>query len=372
MRILIVSASAGAGHTRAAEALEAAARARHPRAEVLHVDVLDYAGRAYKKAYVGSYLSMVNRAPALWGYLYGATDRVRERSADKFLRFFDRLEFDAFRRFLKELSPDLLLATHFLPAQLLAHARKRGRERFPLGLVVTDFDVHAFWVQETVDRVFVATEELAEVLSGRGIPRARIAATGIPVHPVFAAEPPREEIRERLGLDARVPTVLVMGGGAGVGSMREAVEGVLACAPVQVLAVAGKNAPLKDELERLPRPPGGVLKVFGFVRTIEELMGVADLAVTKSGGLTTSECLALGVPMVVRDPIPGQEERNCDFLLESGAGVRANGPDSLRYKLRSLIADRARLERMRCAARAAGRPHAADRIVEAMLPMIRA
>jgi processive 1,2-diacylglycerol beta-glucosyltransferase len=133
-----------------------------------------------------------------------------------------------------------------------------------------------------------------------------------------------------------------------------------------VIAVAGKNAALKVELEALPLPRGAVLRVFGFVTTIEELMGVADLAVTKSGGLTTSECLALGLPMLVRDPIPGQEERNCDFLLEAGAGLRANGPDSLRYKLRTLLADRPRLARMREAARRVGRPDAADRIVETM------
>ena len=137
-----------------------------------------------------------------------------------------------------------------------------------------------------------------------------------------------------------VPVVLVTSGGAGVGAFEEAVQVVLECGPVQVLAVAGRNGAeaLRKRLAALPVPAGSSLHPFGFVSTIEELMAAADLAVAKSGGLTTSECLALGLPMVVRDPIPGQEERNADFILEAGAGVKAHGLASLRFKVAELLA----------------------------------
>lgn len=364
-RLLLLSASAGAGHVRAAQALEEAARARFPRGEVVHLDVLDLVGKAYRKAYAGSFLAMVNHSPALWGALYEAGDAGREgRVRERFVRFYDRLEFATFRKAVRGVGPDAVLSTHFLPAQVLSPYRRRGRDLFPLGLVVTDFDVHAFWVQPTADRYYVATEELAAVLALRGIEPERIAVTGIPIAAAFAAPRDRAALRAGLGIPAGLPAVLVMAGGAGVGAMRETVEAALAGPPVAVLAVAGKNAALKEEVERLPVPRGSVVRAFGFVETIADLMATADVAVTKSGGLTTSECLAMGLPMLVRDPIPGQEERNADFVVESGAGLRAQGPYRLRYRLASLLADPDRLRRMREAARAVGRPGAAAAVVD--------
>lgn len=368
MRVLIVSASAGAGHVRAAEALEEAARDLHPGAEVHTVDVLAFTGAAYRRMYGAGYLKLVNRVPALWGALYRASDVVRrQRVQDRFVRAFDMVEFAAFRAFVRELAPDAMLATHFLPCQVLAPYRAEGRDAFPLGVALTDYDAHAFWVQPTADRFFVASDEVREVLAGRGIDRGRIVVTGIPVRRAFAAPHDREALRAKHGLAPDVPVVLVTAGGAGVGAFEATVETVLSGPPVQVLAMAGRNEALRRRLQALPVPSGSALLPFGFVEAMDELMAAADLMVAKSGGLTTAEALALGVPMIVRDPIPGQEERNADYLLEAGAGVKASGLDSLRYKLRTLLTDPARLARMRDAALAVARPHAALDIVAAML-----
>jgi processive 1,2-diacylglycerol beta-glucosyltransferase len=366
VRVLLLSVAAGAGHTRAAQALEAWTRALRPDAEVTHVDVLDFTAKAYKKAYVASFIEMVDHAPALWGYLYAKSDERRaEGVREKFIRFFDKLEFQKFRKFVREFRADAVVATHFLPSQVFGGNRKKGRDLFKLGVVVTDFDVHAFWTDPTADRVFVATGELRARLSARGVPSDRIEVTGIPITPAFAKAHDRARLREGLRLDGR-PVVLVMAGGAGVGAMEEGVGAVLSVPGVQVLAVAGRNQELKERLEKRPVPKGSSLTVFGFVDFIDELMAISDVAVTKSGGLTTSECLASGLAMVVRDPIPGQEERNADYLLEEGAGLKAHGLDSLRYKLEALLTDRPRLERMRENARRAGRPEAARAILESM------
>jgi processive 1,2-diacylglycerol beta-glucosyltransferase len=373
LRLLVLSASAGAGHTRAGEALAAAARTADPAADVRHEDTLDLAESLYKKAYAGSFLQMVNHAPGLWGHFYQASDRPasERRAREKLVRFFDRLEFKRFRRFLSDFAPDAVLATHFLPCQVLAPYRRRGRYAFPLGVAVTDFDVHAFWVQPTADRYFVGSEELAFRLAVRGIEARRITSTGIPIDPGFARPRDRSALRRSLGISPGTPAVLVMGGGAGVGSLGEAVRTVLGCGRVHVLAVAGRNAALQRSLEAMRVPPEALLSVFGFVETIGDLMAAADLAVTKSGGLTTAECLAMGLPMVVRDPIPGQEERNCDFVLEAGAAVKAEGLDALAYKVNRVFADPARLLQMRQAARAAGRPDAAAAVVTAMFEIAR-
>src|SRR5262249_28386517 len=158
----------------------------------------------YRKGYVQSYLEMVNRAPELWGYLYRSSDHPPRRGGQsRFVRFFDRLEFARFRRFVRDFDADAVLATHFLPCQVFAPYLRRGRDSFPLGLVLTDFDAHAFWVQPTADRFFVATEELAAVLAGRGIPRQKISVTGIPVMPAFARRHDREALRTRFQLSRK-------------------------------------------------------------------------------------------------------------------------------------------------------------------------
>jgi processive 1,2-diacylglycerol beta-glucosyltransferase len=214
-----------------------------------------------------------------------------------------------------------------------------------------------------LDLIFVATEELAAILAGRGVDEKKIVVAGIPIVPAFAAPLDRPRLRARFGIAGDAPAVLAMGGGSGVGSMREAVEAALGAGRVHVLAVAGRNPALEKRLREIHAPEGAVLTVLGFVTNMHELMAVSDLAVTKSGGLTTAECLASGLPMVIRDPIPGQEERNCDFVLEAGAGVRTHGPVSLRYKLKALLSNPGRLARMKEAASAAGRPRAAEEIL---------
>ncbi|MFI5119214.1 MAG: glycosyltransferase, partial [Thermoanaerobaculia bacterium] len=261
---------------------------------------------------------------------------------------------------------DVVLATHFLAAQVLP-PKERRKIPFRLGLVVTDFDVHAFWVQPDADVTLVATEELRAILCGRGVDGKRIAVTGIPIMPAFAARHDRRRLRAAFGIAEEAPAVVVMGGGSGVGSMREAVEAALGAGRAHVLAVAGRNTALERKLREAEVPKGAALSVFGFVTNMHDLMAAADLAVTKSGGLTTAECLASALPMVIRDPIPGQEERNADFVLEAGAGVKAHGPDSLRFKLESLLSNPARLARMKEAARAAGRPRAAGEILSLVL-----
>jgi len=364
-RLLVLSVSAGAGHTRAAQALAAAARDRGARVE--HTDILEFTTPLYRRAYADGYLQMVQRAPQLWGYLYRASDRrKRPRPAPAFVRLFDRLEFGAFRRFVRSFRPDAVVTTHFLACQVFAPYRKRGRDRFPLGVCLTDFDAHAFWVQPTADRFFVATEEVAAVLAGRGIARSKIAVTGIPIAAAFARRHARIGARRGLGLTGNRPVVLVLSGGAGVGAFAEAVRAVFGFGPVQILAVAGRNERLRRRLAALRPPRGSTLRVFGFVEDIASVMAAADLAVGKSGGLTVSECLAMGLPLVAFNPIPGQEERNADFLLEAGAGVKALGTASLAYKIGELLSDRVRRGRMRRAARQAARPRAADDIIEKM------
>lgn len=363
-RLLILSVRAGAGHTKVAEALEEAAKSRWPKAQVKHVDILDFTGSIYREGYVQSYLEMVNHAPELWGYLYRASDhRPRHGIQEKIVRLFDRLEFARFRRFVRDYRPDAVLSTHFLAAQVFAPYRRRGRYRFPLALVITDFDVHAYWIQPTADRFFVATAELAARLSEQGIASKRVSETGIPVRSAFTRRRNRARERKRLGLKDGRPVVLLMCGGSAE-SLTETASRVLAAGRVQVLAVAGRNPKAQDAFRSVRVPRQSSLRALGFVEDMASLMAASDVYVGKSGGSTTAECLAMGLPMIVCDPIPGQEERNCDYLLEAGAAVKAYGPASVAFKLASLLSDPARLRQMRSAALQAARPDAASSVLE--------
>ena len=273
------------------------------------------------------------------------------------------------RRFVREFDPDAVICTHYVAADVLAHMRRRGRLRAPVTVVITDYDIHTMWVQAGVDRYCVATEEMAHALHAKGIGEAAVQVTGIPIMPVFAESyPERPVMRRRLGLNPDRVTVMVSAGGFGMVKLDRVVK-ILSeeIREAQFLAMAGGNRSLLESVRRVGESCDGRVAPFPFVDNMHELMAASDLIVTKPGGLTSSECLAMGLPMVIVQPIPGQEERNADFLLESGVAVKANSLAQLAFKVRRLLDQPERLESMRATARAVARPNAAADIAEAVV-----
>lgn len=369
-KVLILSVTAGAGHLRAAQALEEAFRERYPQVEVVHLDALKYTNAAFRKGFSEGYEKLIKTLPSVWGMIY---ERLEERptrsSTTRFVARFDRLNAGRLRKAVRDFAPDAIVCTHFLPAEVFGAARRKGKLAAPIGVALTDYDIHAMWVQEGVDNYFVATEEMANAMRLRGIPGANVHVTGIPILPIFTKRfPERSAMRQRMGLRPTSPTVLISAGGFGMMRVDEVV-GLLAerIPDIQLLAVAGKNQRLQAQLERVAsRYPGKILP-FGFVTNMHELMAASDFAVAKSGGLTTSECLALGLPMVVFKPIPGQEERNATYLLEQGVGVWAQTAAHLVFKVEQLLKNPERLACMREAARRIARPDAAYRITDLVM-----
>ena len=363
MKILILSVSAGAGHVRAAEAVRLAATAAGHQAE--HVDVMDLVPRLFRRVYCDSYLRLIERHPALWGYLYHSSDKARPDSTlTKLRRLVEGLNTRQLVKKVVTEAPDLVICTHFLPAQLLAKLRKNAVVAMPTWVVVTDFDVHLLWVHQGLSGYCVADEEVAWRIRERGIGATPVHCTGIPIMPVFARKPDRAECARELGIDPLRTTVLLMGGGGGVGGLDSVAERMLTVpGDAQLIACGGRNAELLYKLEVMARSHPGRLLPLGFTTTPERLMATADLAVSKPGGLTTAECLAMGLPMLVVSPIPGQEERNADFLLEHGAALKAHDLAGLAYRAQGLLANPARLAAMSAAAARLGRPQAATAIV---------
>lgn len=369
-RILIVSASAGAGHVRAAQAVEVAFREGSPDVEVKNIDFLDLANGLMRWSYRRAYNYLTTSAPGLWGRLYRLTDSDKKQNLlGRFGSFLERLNSRPLKELVKDYDPDAVIATHFLPCEALGPLRRKGALRATLNVVVTDFGIHSVWIAEKADTYFVAGEQTARELAARGVSDAKVFVSGIPIMPVFAKEfPPRGKMRRKLGIRVEPVTVLVASGGFGLMPADKAVEAILDAAPeAQVLAVAGRNRVLQAALESLSTRRPGQVVAYGFVNNMHELMAASDLTVAKSGGLTTSECLAMGLPIIVTNPIPGQEERNADFLIRSGAAVLAAGPSQIAAEVKRLLGAPAALDSMRRAASAVARPDSAATVAREVI-----
>jgi processive 1,2-diacylglycerol beta-glucosyltransferase len=369
-RILILSIKAGAGHMRAAEALQQAFAELCPSVEVRHIEALEYTNAAFQKSFTAAYNTLAAGLPSIWGYIYGTMEKKPAVSKTKRLAtLFDRLNSRPILNEVRGYRPDRIICTHYFPAEILAACRRKGQLDVPMYVTLTDYDIHTMWIQEGVDHYFVATDEMAYALQRKGIGNATVSVTGIPIMPVFARSyPDRRVMRKKLGLRPDPATALVAAGGFGLGGVDDTVATLAdTFEDVQLLAVAGRNEKLRLALEAVASSRKGRIVPFGFVTHMHELMAASDFAVTKSGGLTSSECLALGLPMLILRPIPGQEERNADYLLENGVAMRANSPAHLIFKIGKLLNDPHLLARMRAATKRIAKPRAAYDIAEQVI-----
>lgn len=367
IKIAVLSVSAGAGHVRAAQALCAQAALSYPQWQMTHIDLMDIVPRTFRKLYAESYIKLVEKAPLLWAYLYQRSDkRTRASKSDRIRRGIEKLNTKKFDAEIEKLAPDAIICTHFLPAELVSRRIRKRRPTPPVWVQVTDFDVHGLWLHEHMQGYFVANDEVAARLSAKGID-TQVQVTGIPIMPVFGSAPARAVAAAELGLQPHKPTVLMMSGGAGVGGIEVLAERLAALPQdMQIIALAGRNEALLSKLRAIANKHPGRLWPMGFTRTIERVMAAADFAITKPGGLTSSECLAMNLPMIVISPIPGQEERNADFLLESGAALKSVDAASLEYKVCHLLEHPNELVMMRERMRAVARPQAAATVLAAV------
>ena len=315
-RAAILYASVGTGHKTAALALEKWFGLEFPGSKVLCLDTLSFSSPIVRGAYTRSYLEMVRRIPHLWGYFYDLTDEPDARSGviATLGELTEKLNIQKLRKTLIDFSPDAVIFTHFFGAAALAG---EFTPEVPVYYVNTDFLSHVFHRNPSFSGWFVPTEETLSQHREDGLPRERVFLTGIPVDPSYASLPDKREARELLGLPEKEKTALVMGGGIGMGSM-EAVVSSLADGGFIVHALCGNNEKIRKRLLEKYDNHGRVT-VCGFVDEMPLRFVSADIIFMKPGGLSSSEALCTGTPVVITDPIPGQEQRNSDYLLERGA-----------------------------------------------------
>jgi processive 1,2-diacylglycerol beta-glucosyltransferase len=311
-KVLILSASAGAGHVRAAQALERAFQQSGAVREIRHVDALDFTNKAFRTLYSKTYVDMVDRIPEVLGWLYDALDTPWEKEKRRLA--WDKLNTRPFVKLLEREQPDLIVCTHFLPSEMVSWMKAKHRLACPQTIVVTDLDVHAMWLCHHYEHYFVALDETREHMIKLGIASGDVTTTGIPIDPLFAEHKDKAAMRKKLGLAANATTILLSAGGFGVGPVEHIVTTLMELErPAQIVAICGKNAELKKRMEKLAAKGAGgrrtTLVPLGYTTAMDEYMSAADVLVGKPGGLTTSEALAKGLLVVIVNPIPGQEER---------------------------------------------------------------
>ena len=357
---------------RAAEALARAFAEAGAAKEVRHVDTLAYTNKLFRHLYSKAYIEMVNKTPELLGWLYDALDKPWKNERRRLA--LDKLNTRPFVKMLREYQPEITVCTHFLPAEIISWLKAKERISWPQSIVVTDFDVHAMWLCHHYEQYFVALPETRVHLERLGITPNKITVSGIPIDPVFAQDKDQFAMREKHGLAPDRTTILLSAGGFGVGPVEHMVEALAALEhPAQVIALCGRNEELKSRLEgiaaRVASASSTVIKPIGYTTEMDEYMTAADLLLGKPGGLTTSEALAKELVFVIVNPIPGQEERNSDHLLEEGVAIRCNNLPALAFKIDRLLSDPPRLAAMRARARQLARPHAARGIVNKLLAL---
>jgi len=364
-RLLLLHASTGAGHRRAAEALKSALQARNATVELL--DSVRYIHPLFKLVYVDGGLGMITRWPRIFGTLYSLSDR---QTVDRLMRLprygAQRISARPLLRAVRRFAPDAVICTHFLPAELLAAWRRAGKLAVPLYVVITDFEPHRIWEHAGIDVYCVASEYAAQRLIADGIPRQAIHVTGIPISPDFTRRFDQRALKLRLGLDPGRPLILVTGGGLGAGSIEAIAHAAREReAQAQFAFVSGNNAELRSRLQRESTDSGW--RVLGYVSNMHEWLAAAAVAIGKAGGMTASEMLAAGVPFVVPPGVKGHEDRNAAYLQVCGAAFVAESAGEAVEAALSIAQAPDRRARMQTAARLAARPRAAHSIATIVL-----
>jgi len=361
-----MSAGAGTGHIKAAEALEKSFAADGRVAEVINNDALQYTNKLFRDFYSRFYASLVRSAPNFLGWWYKTSDEPWH--TDRMRHMIDRLNTKPLVRFIRKFDPDIIVCTHYMPAGIISHLIATKQLQAHLSIVVTDFDFHAMWLSRSFHRYFVAIDETKAHLEMLGIPNERITVSGIPIDPIFQHPIDRKEERLRLGLNPEKPVLLLSAGAYGVGPTEFMVERMLNLnSDAQTVVICGRNDELKQRILQLVDSRSSRFKVLGYRDDMHKLMKMADIFIGKPGGMTTSEAIACGLPMCVVSPIPGQEERNSDHLLEEGIAVKCNDLTTLPFKLERLLEDPDRLARMKVNALRFAKTNASVTIVDTLL-----
>lgn len=348
--IVIFYISEFGGHSKAAKNIREALAYRDSSLKVSNINGFGYFYPRTEKVVDFLYTKLISHLPFLWGKVYDKKKIIRKLNPCR--KFVSRHTFKSFANFIKSNSPDCFVATQAFPCGLIADFKENFNSKIPLIAVVTDYHPHGFWVHQKVDKYVVASEEAKSVLQASGIPEDRIEILGIPISIKFLKSYQKSDIANEFGFRKDLKTILLMGGGLGLGPIEKIAQSLDALdSDFQIIVVCGKNEKLYNWFQNNKAGFKKPLFCFGYIEFVDKLMDCADIIITKGGGITISEALAKGLATIITNPIPGQEERNVIYLLKKEAIIRADDPAVICASVGMLFGDKEKLDFLRAKAK---------------------
>lgn len=330
-KILLLSCSGGAGHIRAAEALLAAYQKQYPHYTVRHINIAEHSGIILNTVLVYSYHFIIKHRPKIFKKVFYYAETDRGHKALNTLIPLLKLSAKKCIKLIKEFNPDRIICTHFVAPFLFTPTP----HCYPIDTVVTDYYAHRSWIAPNIRHLFVASEEMKKTLSNK---HSSIIVSGIPIHPRFLEQKNKFDLYKKLKINPHHPTLLILSGGIGLIDISTAVEYILKeCSELNIVAISGKdNETLYQKLSNLDKRKNDYF-VFKYLDNIDEWMRIADIVITKPGGLTVTECLHLKKPLLLLNPIPGQEEKNAEYIIKYNFGRLIKTPNELVGSIKLLI-----------------------------------
>lgn len=357
LRVLLLYISEVSGHHQATIAIESALRILRPDVEILNLNAFNYTNPFTEKIVNRLYLGVIKRTPGIWDYLYDNPSVIE--STQKIKEAIHKHNSPKFKRLFDEFRPDAVVCSQAFPCGMAADFKKRYNSSIPLVGVLTDYAPHSYWIYDTVDYYIAPSEEVKDRFIRKGVPSDRIRVYGIPISPKFSLKHNKEELAKKFGLNPSRPIILAMGGGQGLGPLNKIVSAFKKMRiNSQLAVVAGSNKKLYRKLERKAKSHSKKIFLYGFINNIDELMEIANIIITKAGGLTTAEAFCKGLPMVIIKPLPGQEEINTTYFLSKGAAVKITDDKLILQFLQDLLSNPSMLKAMREAALKISKPYA--------------
>ncbi len=368
MDVLYLSISMGAGHLRAAEALKEYVDQMYPKSRSLVIDTFKYINPLVHKFFVDGYLTIVRNIPGAYGSLYRMSEQFD--NINSLSRTLSKLFSFRLAKLIEEFSPSIIVCTHPFPLQIVSYLKKQKKINVPSIGILTDYVNHPFWFHDNIEAYVVAHDKIKQEMVNSGTPENHVYPYGIPVSKVFLQRKIREQLLCRYGLEDKF-TVLIMGGSLGFGDIRKAFLSFLNCEKdIQTIVVAGKNKKLKLQLENYLGQYKKNIHLVGYSNEIYTLMDIADIIVTKPGGMTITEALIKELPIFIMSPIPGQEERNSHFLTSTGAAESISKDADVYTLIRKLIDNPYKLAEMKEKSKKLSTPDSGYRIVQLMEKLV--
>ncbi|MBN1872009.1 MAG: glycosyltransferase [Candidatus Omnitrophica bacterium] len=367
-KILLMYISEKSGHHQASIALEKAILKKKPMSSVRKINAFKYTNPLIEILTHKAYMRLIKRRPRVWGRLYDNQSVITK--TERFRRFVNNVGSKKIQKLINAYKPDAIVCTQAYPCGIVANFKKRYAARIPLIGALTDFAPHSYWIYDDVDAYIVPSDEVKDKFVKKGVPQQKINVLGTPINPEFEIAVNKQKVMREYGLSETSPIVLVMGGTHGIGPNEHLINELgRSEMDFQIIVVTGINRKFLKKIKKISKTYSKKIIALGFADNIHELMDISTVIMTKPGGLTIAEALAKSLPIIITNPLPGQEDLNTIALTSKGAAVRAESEKDAVKILEELLSNRTKIEEIKKNMRSYAQPSSSSRIADLLFNM---